>query len=101
MTVLAVQMAIFCFLHKGWDFVDLKFYRGQVPKFVLETALAVSEGMRRTDHVHRFEIDLFGTESQIKSHAGNFDPFLVLNVDGYRLWLEVWDEPGFGKERTV
>ena len=82
------EVGVWAGLVKCWDYVRLEGYRGQVPKYVVETALAVKEGMRKTDHEYRFEVDLLGTSGQIKACTAICDPFLVLNVDGYRLWLD-------------
>lgn len=89
-------------LDKTWQYTPLSSYSGEVPAYALQTAVdtrnALSEnGIPWTNCIFSLGSAFF--EIAHLDKRGYPDPFLVLNIDGQRLYLEVWDEPGFTKER--
>ena len=90
--VCAVCMAVFCYLMDGtipryrWDSRRLEYHMANIPRYVLETALAVKEAV---------------PSATLCVHELHHDPFLVLLIDGTEYYIEVWDEPKFGAKRTV
>lgn len=77
-----------------WDMDEIRHFQGEVPAYALQTALDVKEKLDEAGIQHRFMIDHL-------TIGRKADPFLVLDVNDTWQWLEVWDEPGFLKERTV
>jgi hypothetical protein len=78
-----------------WFASGLENYKGEVPAYALRTALDVKRELG--DVKHYFGV-LYLAQARDETDG---DPFLYVEVDGRREFLEVWNEPGFFTERTV
>lgn len=79
----------------NWRQRKLSGYGLPVPAYALETACELKKLLSKAKIKHEFYVDELTRESVTA------DPFLVLNVGGSEIYLEVWDEPKFGGDRTV
>lgn len=82
-------------LPDSWQESELKWFRGEVPTWVLATALDVKRELDARKIEHGLLVNYLGRRQELA------DPFLVLSVSGLHLYLEAWDEPGFFKERQA
>lgn len=105
-----------------WQTRDFRNYDGEIPRFVMQTALAVKakmpdaevlieefcqsheehqvyplrEKMAEEADKHRRRV-----EERRRERFRALDPFLVIRRNGLVYYLEVWDEPNFHGERMV
>jgi len=95
--LIACSMAIFCvilgpFHDYFWHYQDIDKCNFAIPEFAVQTALDITEKCQFA----KFEICYLAKERPTG------DPFLVLVLpDWSRLYLEVWNEPGFKQVREV
>lgn len=102
-----------------WTAVFLPYYRGgEIPEFVHQTACDLGEACRDLDL--RFYVDELRLvrDRQLYDRYGSMDaatlqqrreeqvtrklldPFLFVEFQGQRFYLEVWNEPGFRQKRV-
>lgn len=89
-----------------WQTIPLSGYGGQIPVDVLRRAIAVKQaipdGSLRLDELRTVSMGYEIKEDDIVSLDGEIivhDPFLILEIAGIDLYIDVWDEPGFTARR--
>ena len=79
----------------AWRHRELKGYPRPVPHYALELAVNLGRELTTANVPHTFYVH------ELAREEATGDPFLSLWCEGRWHYLEVWDEPAFGSERTV
>lgn len=79
-----------------WNKQLLRNYKGDVPAFALLRAAQVQKALNAANVQGTFYVE----ELTKRSRKIVVDPFMVLNVCGRWLYLDVWNEPKFEGRRT-
>ncbi len=69
-----------------WRSTDLRGYTRPVPDFILSKAVQIKEAMPEA----HFEV-----EEMVAQKRRIIDPFLTVEYEGEKYWIEVWDEPEY------
>ncbi len=95
MITMAITDAIWEWSGWGWISLAVKDETSRIPEFALQTAMDVRDRLAAESIPA-----LIGVETLIRQQV-RADPFLFVEVDGQRWYLEVWNEPSFKAKREL
>jgi len=79
----------------NWAIWPIADYKKPIPEFAISRAVSIAEKLTESKIPFDFVVE------ELTKRWESADPFLVLRVSGVKIYIDVWEEPGFEQRRKV